>query len=151
MERQCGLGEDTSPLNLFPHLSNAVTVQVLPSMWNKCQPFSAHHPLRGRALLLLARVAWAAHGRCQTGTDLFWLADLCWPKESGGWGTGPGSTSTLVRRSLRWLKELGLRSHQACVRISALIVSSCEILGKSPKTLRSLRFLGKMEMPTLGC
>lgn len=71
-------------------------------------------------------------------TWLFWLADLCWPKGGGGWGTGPGSTSTLVRSSPRWQKELGLRSYQACVRVSALICSSCESLGTSPKTLRSL-------------
>lgn len=55
---------------------------------------------------------------------LFWLADVCWPKGGGGWGTGPGSTSTLVRRSPRWQKELGLRSHQACVRISARYVAA---------------------------
>lgn len=63
-----------SPLNLFPHFCKHSYGADPGPPWNKCQSFPAHHPLLGGALLLLAWVAWAAHGRCQTGIDLAVLA-----------------------------------------------------------------------------
>lgn len=48
VQKQCGPGEDLSPLNLLPHLSNAVAVQVLAQPVEPMSAFSCPPPAAGQ-------------------------------------------------------------------------------------------------------
>ena len=77
---------------------------------------------------------------------LLWLADPCWPRGGGRWGytshvDGPRQRQHLGQEMTDTAEELGLRTHQVWAAISDLLLSSCEILDKSPMTLLSLSVL----------
>lgn len=120
-------------------------------MWDKHQSFPPHCQQLGLASLLLARAGlgplggFPVHGK-MSDQALVWLlllAGLRQPKGGGGWGCTlpadrPRQHQHLGQEMAEMEKELGLRNHLAWVGISALLLSSCEILCKSRKTWPSL-------------